>query len=134
MNCSIHIVLTYVHCAYNISKNTVSQPSILEMKGLLFTFLTLLSFVNIGHGVLIGYSKIREDLEDQVIPGPQNPGKKSKPNPDNLYFDGLWPLLWLPMRRPNPEPKMNKVGIRFINLIKSKIWNEIRMTMARNHG
>ena len=75
------------------------------MRGPLFTFLALLSFVSFGHGVLIGYLRMHEDLTD---PEPKITTEKPKIIQENPYFDGLLPTFWFTFAQQKPKPKFDK--------------------------
>ena len=84
------------------------------MKGSLFTFLSLLSFISLSHGILIGYLRMPETLKN---PLPQTNEGKIQPVKNSLYFDGLLSLIWLPQthkKSQNPIflPKMMKTKIK----------------------
>ena len=93
-----------------------------------------MGFVSFGHGVLIGYLRMNEDFEDPTPTRPQIVLEKSDPMPDNLYFDGLLSLLWLPMtqQKSKLKPKTDNTENKFIDQVDfSEMVNEIRNILAR---
>ena len=75
------------------------------MRGSLFLILVLLSFVSFGHGVLIGYLRMHEDLTD---PEPKITTEKPKIIQENPYFDGLLPTFWFLSAQQKPKSEMDK--------------------------